>query len=396
MIFPRILRLHSFLPKLSASYHPVRRCYNSPTQVMVHLNPPHTEGPRLYVVDDALFEQHRARGAHPERPERLDAARRAIERCAASGVAVERVASRDATQEEMARAHAPRYLETLDRISGHYAALDPDTYVVPRSVDAAKRGAGSAVALVDAVLAGPGRLGVALLRPPGHHATRETGMGFCLLNNAAVAVQAALSRGLSRVAVVDFDVHHGNGTQDIFWDDPRVLFCSLHQWPFYPGTGSADEIGGGEGKGYTVNVPLSDGATDVVYEAAFDEIVLPILDEYAPELIVVSAGFDAHERDPLAGMKLSRAAYAAMGRRLAAMAAAKSGGRLAMFMEGGYELSALEASLAAALLGASGRELPDEPAGAAGPPAQRAPLSARHRADLDRARGVALRRWTTL
>ncbi|WP_437935178.1 histone deacetylase family protein [Sorangium sp. So ce341] len=363
---------------------------------MVHLNHPHSEAPRLYVVDDALFEQHRARGAHPERPERLEAARRAIERCAAAGLSIERVATRDATEDELARVHAPRYLESLGRVSGHYAALDPDTYVVPRSVDAARRGAGAAVALVEAVLAGPGRLGVALLRPPGHHATREAGMGFCLLNNVAVAARAALSSGLSRVAVIDFDVHHGNGTQDIFWDDPRVLFCSLHQWPFYPGTGSAEEIGGGEGAGYTVNVPLSDGATDAVYEAAFDELVLPVLDEYAPELILVSAGFDAHERDPLAAMKLSRSAYAAMGRRLAAIAAAKAGGRLAVFLEGGYDLAAIEGSLAAALIAASGREA-DEPVGASGPPpAQRAPISTRHRADLDRARRVALRRWATL
>ncbi|WP_437324106.1 histone deacetylase family protein [Sorangium sp. So ce381] len=366
---------------------------------MVHLNQPHSEAPRLYVVDDALFEQHRSRGAHPERPERLEAARRAIERCAAAGLSLEHVASRDATEEELARVHAPRYLESLGRLSGHFAALDPDTYVVPRSVEAARRGAGAAVALVDAVLAGPGRLGVALLRPPGHHATRDAGMGFCLLNNVAVAAQAALSSGLSRVAVVDFDVHHGNGTQDIFWDDPRVLFCSLHQWPFYPGTGAANELGGGEGTGYTVNVPLSDGATDAVYEAAFDELLLPVLDEYAPELILVSAGFDAHERDPMAAMKLSRAAYAAMGRRLAAMATAKAGGRLAIFLEGGYDLTALESSLAAALLAASGREAADDPAGGSVPPAhpaQRAPISTRHRADLDRARRAALRRWTTL
>ncbi|XXX74024.1 histone deacetylase [Sorangium sp. So ce134] len=363
---------------------------------MVHLNQPHSEAPRLYVVDDALFEQHRARGAHPERPERLEAARRAIERCAAAGLSIERVATRDATEEELARVHTSGYLASLDRVSGHYAALDPDTYVVPRSVDAARRGAGAAVALVEAVLAGPGRLGVALLRPPGHHATRDSGMGFCLLNNVAVAARAALSSGLSRVAVIDFDVHHGNGTQDVFWDDPRVLFCSLHQWPFYPGTGSAEEIGGGEGAGYTVNVPLSDGATDAVYEAAFDELVLPVLDEYAPELILVSAGFDAHERDPLAAMKLSRWAYAAMGRRLAAMAAAKAGGRLAIFLEGGYDLAAIEGSLTAALLAASGREA-DEPAGGSVPPAaQRAPISTRHRADLDRARRVALRRWATL
>jgi acetoin utilization deacetylase AcuC-like enzyme len=367
----------------------------------VHLNQPLSESPHLHVVDDALFDQHRARGSHPERPERLGAARRAVERCAAAGLSLRHVTSRDAGGDELTRAHAPRYIDKLQQMRGHFVALDPETYIAPASVDAATRAAGSAVALVEALLEAPaqrgatpgGHTGVALLRPPGHHATRDTGMGFCILNNIAVAALAALSRGVSRVAIVDFDVHHGNGTQDIFWEDPRVLFCSLHQWPLYPGTGAADQVGGGEGTGYTVNVPLSEGASDAVYEAAFDELVLPILDEYAPELILVSAGYDAHERDPLAGMKLTRAGYASMARKLAKLAAGSARGRLAFLLEGGYDLSAIETCVAASLLAATGRPLDpagDEPAEPA-EPASKAPISTRHRADLDRARRYAQR-----
>lgn len=326
-----------------------------------------------------------------------------MERCASLGLTLSRVASRDATREELERVHTPQYLDALDQLRGHYTVLDPDTYVAPCSIDAATRAAGSAAALVEAVLAPDAqpqgtsmRLGAALLRPPGHHATRDAGMGFCILNNVAVAARTALRSGLSRVAVIDIDVHHGNGTEDVFWDDPRVLFCSLHQWPFYPGTGAAEHVGGGDGAGYTVNIPLSDGATDAVYEAAFDEIVLPILDEYAPELILVSAGFDAHERDPMASMKLSRAAYGAIARRLANAAAEKAAGRLIFVLEGGYDLFALENSLAAALLAAAGLPVPDEPTAPPSGPAPKGPISARHRADLERAHRSARRRWVTL
>ncbi|MCC6554212.1 MAG: histone deacetylase [Polyangiaceae bacterium] len=353
-------------------------------------------GRTLHVADDALFDEHRSRGHHPERPERLIAARHALDRCAAAGVHLSRIPTRDARDEDLARAHALDYLDALERLRGQDASLDVDTYVSPGSVAAARRAAGSAIALVEALVApgapsaGPGlTAGVALLRPPGHHATRATGMGFCLLNNAAIAALAALESGLSRVAVVDFDVHHGNGTQDILWRDPRALFISVHQWPFYPGTGATSEVGAGEGAGYTVNVPLSEGATDAVYRAVFDEIVLPILDEHAPELILVSAGFDAHRRDPLAAMELTEAAYGTMVRRLGRLAARKGAGRLGLILEGGYDLHALEDSLAAALLGAV---TTDEPAAA---PAT-GTISGRHRGELDRASQQARRHWSTL
>jgi acetoin utilization deacetylase AcuC-like enzyme len=174
-------------------------------------------------------------------------------------------------------------------------------------------------------------------------------MGFCLLNNVAVAAADALARGITRVAIIDWDVHHGNGTQEMFFADPRVLYASLHQWPFYPGTGNAPEIGEGEGRGYTVNVPLSQGAHPGDYAAAFDRVLLPVLEAYRPELVLVSAGFDAHRNDPLAAMQLDAAAYGWMTARLLRVAEQTAGGRMALFLEGGYDLGALEESLAASL-----------------------------------------------
>jgi acetoin utilization deacetylase AcuC-like enzyme len=317
---------------------------------------PRGSGPaQVLVVDDPLFDEHRSRGYHPERPERLEAARRAVAACAGQGIALASVDPRDATDDEIARAHDPAYVEALSQVSGRYAALDADTYIAPESVRAARRAAGGSIALVHALLdaaanEGP-RLGVALLRPPGHHATRDRGMGFCLFNNAAIAARHAIDQGgLSRVAIVDWDVHHGNGTQDTFWRDPRVLYVSLHQAPLYPGTGAVSEVGQGDGVGSTVNVPLSPGAADATYEAAFHDVVTPALERFAPELVIVSAGYDAHERDPLASMNLSDAAYAMMAREIARVAAASAGGRVVLLLEGGYDLAAIEGSLAASIL----------------------------------------------
>jgi acetoin utilization deacetylase AcuC-like enzyme len=354
----------------------------------------------LLVSTDPLFDAHHSRGYHPERPERLVAARRAVEHCRGQGVRFVDVAPRDATDVELAAAHAPEYLDALASLSGRHAALDADTYVAPASVDAARRAAGCAVALVDAMLEpGPAapRRGVALLRPPGHHATRAHGMGFCLLNNAAVAACAALDRGLDRVAIVDWDVHHGNGTQDIFWEDPRVLYVSLHQFPFYPGTGDVSETGSGEGRGATVNVPLSAGATDAVYAAAFERVVLPVLDAFAPELVLVSAGFDAHERDPLAAMRLTEEAFGVMAGGLAAVAGRHAAGRIGVLLEGGYDLTAIEASLAATLHALAGAPLA-RPADArprpeaAGLGGSRA-LDPTHEAEIARAHAAARGRW---
>jgi acetoin utilization deacetylase AcuC-like enzyme len=176
-------------------------------------------------------------------------------------------------------------------------------------------------------------------------------MGFCLLNNVAVAAAHAKARGLERVAIVDWDVHHGNGTQEIFWDDPRVLYVSTHQAPFYPGTGTAEETGDGEGEGYTVNVPLAAGGGDDVYASAFRRVVLPVLEAYAPQLLLVSAGFDASARDPLAQMELSSDAFGWMARELALIADKTAGGRMALVLEGGYDLVALESGMRSAVDG---------------------------------------------
>jgi acetoin utilization deacetylase AcuC-like enzyme len=314
----------------------------------------------LHLAFDPLFFQHRSRGYHPERPERLAAAKRGVDRIEAEGARVLPLAPRDATDDEILRAHDAGYLASLLKLAGHHAALDADTYLAPASIDAARRAAGGAIAMVEAILsAGPGgaRQGIALLRPPGHHATRDQGMGFCLLNNVAIAAHAALAGGLARVAIVDWDVHHGNGTQDIFWSDGRVLFVSLHEAPLYPGTGAAKEIGEGAGRGKILNVPLPAAATDAVYRAAFAGTVLPALRAFAPELVLVSAGFDAHARDPLASMQLTDVGYGSMARALREVAEESAGGRLGLVLEGGYDLSALEESTAGSLRGALGWEV---------------------------------------
>jgi len=316
----------------------------------------------LGVVDDPSFDLHHSVGYHPERPERLVAARAALKSAA---VETRSVQVRPATREQLGRVHGPGYLERLSFLAGKEGQLDADTYFAPESVAAAERAAGGGVSLIDAMLEGDVLRGVALLRPPGHHARPEEAMGFCLLNNVAVAAAQALSHGLSRVAIIDWDVHHGNGTQEMFWRDPRVLYLSLHQWPFYPGSGSAGEIGEGEGRGFTVNVPLSAGARAGDYAAAFDRIVLPVLESYAPELVLVSAGFDAHRDDPLANMQLDASTYRWMTAKLLDVAERTAGGKMALFLEGGYHLPALEASLSSCLevlsKGTSGIERPPAP-----------------------------------
>ena len=289
----------------------------------------------------------------------------------------------------------PAYLEAFVALDGHHAAIDADTYVSPRSVRAARRAAGGACALVEALLAAPANdaRGVALLRPPGHHATRAQAMGFSLLNNAAVAAAHALERRAERVAVVDWDVHHGNGTQDIFWKDPRVLYVSLHQFPLYPGTGHVEEAGGGEGKGYTINVPLSPAAGPSVYADAFEQVVIPVLEGFAPELVLVSAGFDAHERDPLASMRLDDAAYRSMPRPLERVAARSANGRVALLLEGGYDLGAIEGSLAASIAAIAGQRDDAEERDAQWGGTRPGVVSAEHADEIARARAVTARRW---
>jgi acetoin utilization deacetylase AcuC-like enzyme len=222
--------------------------------------------------------------------------------------------------------------------------LDADTYTSPESIEIAALAAGAAVQAAEHAVDHK-EPAFALVRPPGHHAEREKAMGFCLYNNAAVAAAAARARGLDRVAVVDIDVHHGNGTQWMFYDDPSVLYVSSHQFPFYPGTGAADEVGAGQGTGFTVNVPLEAGATDADYHLAYAAIVGPVLEQFKPQLTIVSAGYDAHERDPLASMRVTADGYAAVVALVAA--SARQSGALALVTEGGYDLEALKECLQA-------------------------------------------------
>ena len=216
--------------------------------------------------------------------------------------------------------------------------------------------AGAAVSAVDHVIdAGAGARAFALVRPPGHHAEHGKAMGFCFFNSIAIAAAHARARGLARVAIVDFDVHHGNGTQWSFYDDPAVLFVSSHQYPYYPGTGAANDIGKGAGTGFTLNLPLSAGATDADYEAAYARLALPVLEQFRPELILVSAGFDAHMDDPLAGMRLTSGYFGRLTRAIAAVADATSQGRVVAITEGGYDLVGLATSLRASISALNGR-----------------------------------------
>jgi acetoin utilization deacetylase AcuC-like enzyme len=324
---------------------------------------PPPRAPRALLVDDPRFDRHAPLGHHPERPERLAAARAAIValRSGSGGDRFDAVTPRAATDDELARVHSPRFVESLSKLRGEEGYLDPDTYVSPQSVEVARLAAGSLVAMVDAMIDGPVAKGVALLRPPGHHARPARAMGFCLLNNIAVAAAHARSRGVGRVAVVDWDVHHGNGTQEMFWREPGVLYVSTHQFPFYPGTGDVDEVGEGPGKGYTVNLPLAGGGGDAVYASAFERVILPVLEAYAPELVLVSAGFDASARDPLAQMQLSPAAFGWMAREVARVTESSARGRMGLVLEGGYDLVALEAGMKSAVVGmldGSAAELP--------------------------------------
>jgi acetoin utilization deacetylase AcuC-like enzyme len=298
----------------------------------------------LLLIASERFGEHSTPPGHPERPERaevMDAI--ALDWRRRGGVTAE---PRPATREELARVHDAAYLNLLESTRGRAARLDPDTFTSPESLEIVALAAGAAVQAARRTLDGAGPT-FALVRPPGHHAERNRAMGFCLYNNLAVAAADALAAGASKIAVVDIDVHHGNGTQWMFYADPRVLYVSTHQYPYYPGTGAADEVGDGPGRGFTVNVPLEAGATDNDYRLVYDTIVGPVVESFAPDLVLVSAGFDAHERDPLAGMRLSTEGYAAIVSRLRAAAECACGGRLAMVTEGGYDLRAFAECLTA-------------------------------------------------
>ena len=294
----------------------------------------------MLLISSTRFAEHTTPPGHPERPERADVFTEVADAWREKGVRV--IEPRPATRDELVRVHDAAYVDAIERTSGRAMKLDPDTYTSPESYEVALLAAGAVVqAAVHALETR--EPACALVRPPGHHAERDAAMGFCLFNNVAVAAAAAIARGLSRVAVVDIDVHHGNGTQWMFYTNPRVLYVSTHQYPFYPGTGAADETGSGEGQGTTFNIPLAAGATDADYARAYTAVAAR-LEEYAPELLLISAGYDAHEDDPLASMRVSTDGYEAIVRTLRD-AAQRIGCPIALVTEGGYDLDAQRACL---------------------------------------------------
>ena len=299
----------------------------------------------MLLISSPRFQDHIPPPGHPERPERAHVFDAVSTRWLQKGGRVAQ--PRSATQQELERAHTREHIATIQRTAGRAVVLDPDTFTSTDSETVALLAAGAAVQAVEEARSG-GDPVFALVRPPGHHAERNRAMGFCLYNNVAVAAAAARASGVKRVAIIDIDVHHGNGTQDIFYDDPTVLYMSAHQFPFYPGTGTATETGSGEGRGFTVNIPLEAGATDADYALVHRAIVIPVLEQFDPQLMIVSAGYDAHERDPLASMRMTTEGYADVMRGLAGFATRQSSPFVAV-TEGGYELTALAACLQASI-----------------------------------------------
>jgi acetoin utilization deacetylase AcuC-like enzyme len=302
----------------------------------------------LVVVSSKRFVDHVTPAGHPERPERAQV----LEAVAASfkergGEVVE---PRSATDEDLLRVHAPEHVEAIVATRGKATMIDEDTFTSPDSDDIARLAAGAVLTGVDRALDGPaGSRALVLVRPPGHHAEADRAMGFCLYSNIAVGAAYARSRGCARVAIVDYDVHHGNGTQWIFYEDPTVLFVSSHQYPFYPGTGAASEQGRGAGLGFTLNIPLDVGTKDDEIERKYAELVIPAVRAFKPDLLMISAGFDAHEMDPLGQLRMTTEGFGRLTKALVDVAGEVCDGRVVLVTEGGYDLEALSDSLKAVI-----------------------------------------------
>jgi acetoin utilization deacetylase AcuC-like enzyme len=329
------------------------------------------------LFTSSRFADHLTPPGHPERIERSEIMQSVASEFGRRGGDVRE--PRRATRDELARVHQPDYIGLIAETAGRATALDADTFTSPDTYDVACLAAGAAVSAVEFVLDVPGpqreagaadapvplrgsrpanRRALAMVRPPGHHAETDRAMGFCFFNNVAVAAAHARALGLQRVAIVDYDVHHGNATQWTFYTDPSVLVISSHQFPYYPGTGSATEIGTGDGKGFTINLPLAAGATDADYELVYGRVAMPALRQFKPELVLISAGYDAYMDDPLGGMRLSSACFGRLTSMIAAVADDVCDGRVVAVTEGGYNLQGLAEGLRetiAALDGESSR-----------------------------------------
>lgn len=313
----------------------------------------------MRIVCSESFRLHRTPPGHPESIARYASVMDALT-CAgltaggsaAPGSGIEVVEAREAAKDELASVHKPDYLDRIERFcAAGGGALDPDTYAVPESWAAATKAAGACIQGVEYVL-GPAdsnvRTALCLVRPPGHHARPSAPMGFCLFNNVAVGAAVAIKRfGAERVLIVDWDLHHGNGTQEIFYEDPKVFYFSMHRWPFWPGTGSAAETGRGPGKGFTLNLPLAAGTSRSEIRSRFRESLQEIASRFAPKLVMISAGFDMHRADPLGGLSLEAEDYGEMTHELADLFMKMGSAGLVSSLEGGYDLAALGASATA-------------------------------------------------
>ena len=306
-------------------------------------------GSETALICSNRFQEHDT-GAHPENARRLMAI---LNRLSSSGMLDGRAIyePNEASVDDLLLVHDPEYVRLIEQVAGAGGGfLDADTVISPRSYEIACLAAGASIQAVNLVMNGDHRRVFAFPRPPGHHACRARGMGFCLFNNVAVAARHAIDRcGLFRVAIIDWDVHHGNGTQEIFLETDQVLYASLHQWPLYPGTGRPQEAGVRYGYGYTLNVPLTPGAGDQEYLEVIDEIITPKVKEFRPELILISAGFDAHKGDPLASMSVSTEGFAKMATRIRDLAESVCNGRLVAVLEGGYNPVVLAESVEAVI-----------------------------------------------
>lgn len=317
----------------------------------------------MLLAADDRFLLHETGPFHPERPSRLTAVARGLEIAGLGDVLVP-FSPRPATTDEIELVHAPSLVSSLARLAELGGGdVDADTVVGPESFEAARLAAGAGLDAAERLEAGGGDFAFLALRPPGHHARPGEAMGFCLLNNVAITAASLAGRG-QRVAIVDYDAHHGNGTQEVFYGRGDVLYVSVHQHPLYPGTGRSGERGSGSGVGATLNIPLPAGAAGDTYRAAFDELVVPAVGRFSPDWLLVSAGFDAHRADPLTDLGLTAGDFADLSARLVGLVPP---GRTLVFLEGGYDLSALAASAGAAVGAFAGADFRPEPASSAGP-----------------------------
>ncbi|OHE18572.1 MAG: hypothetical protein A2X96_00110 [Syntrophobacterales bacterium GWC2_56_13] len=302
------------------------------------------------IVKDMRYLRHGPEFAHPESPQRLISIYEMLDNPDMSWKFAW-IDARYATREDLERVHRPSYLDTIAATAGKTVMLDPDTVATAETYDVARLAAGGVMNAIDSVASGETDNAFALVRPPGHHAQAAVAAGFCIFNNIAIGARHALARhGMKRILIVDWDLHHGNGTQEIFFEDRQVLYFSTHQSPAYPGTGGLTEMGKGEGIGYTLNVPLSPGADDAFYVRVFRDILSPIVLAFKPEIILVSAGFDPYVGDPLGAMEVTPEGFACMTRILLDLADECCGGQMVLVLEGGYQIQGLTKSVRAVLL----------------------------------------------